>query len=527
MRKKSGRKPEKSADSIVWESLALGLASGILVAIPFLRPSLFWVHYLALVPWILLLTRQESGRVWPHYLIGFYAFLVMGYGPFSVLNKAIPFLAGLVLLPPAIVFPVLFRPAWKWGRVPLVLLVPVVWSASEWLRITVSIGGVGLHPLGSSQYLLAPLIQVADLTGLAGVSFWVAAVNGALVQAWLNRKQWRQALVPLAVAATLVLLVGLYGLWRMQSFELREGPRLGLIQPNMFHYRDAERTKELFRNELEFTRQEIPAGEADLIVWPENSIDYPFGQDPEYLEGLQRLTGELRAPLVAGAFTWASRDEGTLHTSGYYVSRRGELLGRYDKIYLIPWAEQIPYDSWLGRISPALQRWNRSVSTWLLGYQGRILPGEEVRLFPLESASGVVRFGLPICYEVSSAQFARRAVRGGADFLLNISSEGFLSGPVYYHMWAHVIFRAVENRVTLVRTANNGLSGFVDPLGRPYSVLRGKETGRPYLEAGSLVDRVLLNPRPGSFYTRAGDWFAYLCLGLSLFLAWRGFRPGT
>src|SRR5256884_9307753 len=114
-----------------------------------------------------------------------------------------------------------------------------------------------------------------------------------------------------------------------------------------------------------------------------------------------------------------------------------------------------------------------------------------------------VRFAVPICFEASRADFARRAAGHGADFLLNITSEGVFGAPVYTHMWALATLRAVENRVAIVRVGNNGISGFIEPSGRTQSVLRGKRTGRPFLEEGTLVDRVpVAEGGGGTFYTR-------------------------
>src|SRR2546426_630961 len=117
----------------------------------------------------------------------------MVWGPFSIFHKAIPFLLALIFVPLFLAFAVLLRRIYLRFRVPLTVLVPVVWVTTEWLRIPYSLGQVGLYSLGSSQYNQADLIQIADMTGIAGVSFVVAAANGALADLWVNRRQlgWR------------------------------------------------------------------------------------------------------------------------------------------------------------------------------------------------------------------------------------------------------------------------------------------------------------------------------------------------
>ncbi len=515
--------------TLTLESLALTLASGILLALPFLQPSLYFLHYLALVPWLILLTRRETRRAWLYFLLGVYVFFAMAYGPFSLLHKAIPFSIALFFAPPFLPFAFFVRPAYLRFRLPLTLLAPCAWVAAEWLRIRWAVGETGLYPLGASQAHLLPLIQIADLTGLAGVSFLVAAANGALADLWLARGQWSwRRLWPVSLVPALVAAALAYGGHRLRTLAWTEGPRLALVQPDMVHYRDPAKTWDLYAAELEFTRARVSPGAADLVAWPENAIDDLFDHDPGYLAGLQGLARELAAGVVAGAFTRAG-EPGRIHTSAYYVAADGGLVGRYDKNYLIPWAEYTPFESWLGGLSPTLMGWNRALGEVLLGYRSLDLPGREITLFPIEARGRTWRFATPICYEVSNPEFARRAVDRGAHFLLNISSEGYMGPPVYHHMWSLATFRAVEGRVAIARAGNHGISGIIDPAGRPHRVLRGEKTGRPFLEPGVLIASIPLEPEPGSFYSRRGDLFTYLCLAVCLGLlgaSWPRRPPG-
>ncbi len=144
------------------------------------------------------------------------------------------------------------------------------------------------------------------------------------------------------------------------------------------------------------------------------------------------------------------------------------------------------------------------------------IPGPEVVVFATETENERFHFAVPICFEITTARFARDAVANGAEFLLNITSESDLGEPLYTHTWAMATFRAVENRVGVVRNGNTGISGFIDPNGRTQSLLRGKKTGALFLEAGTLIDQVTLDrQRVGTFYTRHGDWLAYLCAGVA------------
>ena len=497
------------------ESVALALLSGILLAAPFLYPALHWIHYVALVPWIILLTRENVRWGWFYFLVGVYTFSIMVWGPFSIMHKAVPFLLALFFVPLFLAFAILLRRIYLRFRLPLTLLVPVVWVTTEWTRTRYSLGQIGMYSLGSSQFNHISLIQIADITGIAGVSFLVATASGAVADLWINRRQmsWGR-LWPVGFFPVFLIGALLYGAYRNDPRNYTAGPRVAIIQPNLLHYQSRAKAKGIFDKQLEFTRAEIPSGSADLIVWPENAVDDFLTEDPSYLQGLQSLTREKGAQMVTGSYSWASQKP-FMHTSAYLLSKEGAILGQYDKLYLIPWSEYMPFKEWLPTVLNRLH----NMSVWAVqGYVSVGVPGDDLVLFPIESEGRVFRFAVPICFEITNGEFARRAVAKDADFLLNITSEGVLGSPVYTHTWALSTFRAVENRVAVVRAGNTGISGFIDPYGRTRSLLRGKKTGRLFLEEGTLVDRVLVSEHSGSFYTRHGDLFAYLCIAVSLTL---------
>lgn len=503
------------------EDLALGLGSGILVALPFIQPGLFWLHTVALVPWIVLLTRPRRRWTWGFFLLGVCGFLAIAFGPFSTLSKVVPVTALVCLGPLMLPFALILRGVATRRAVPLVLLVPVAWVLAEYVRARFSLGNFGeLYPLAAAQTRLTPLIQVADLTGLYGVSFLVAATNGAAVDGWRlwRAGQRRRAAIPVLAAVALFAAAWGYGVTRLETLRVDErGPRIAVIQPNEVHYRDPAKTRGIFDRQLALVRSAVAPGAADLIALPENAVDYPWSADPYYAYGLGKLARERRAPVLAGAFSWASEAEETLHTSAYYLDAEGELLGRYDKLYLIPWAEYLPF-GWLGE---SIQRRHAELVRRAIGYFAPGVHGRELAVFPLEHGGATLRFATPICYEIAHPVFVRRAVAAGADFLVNLSSEGLFGAPLYRHMWALASLRAVESRVAIVRVGNNGISGFIDPAGRTRSVVRGDETGRPWLETGTLIDRVPLAGPPGSVYSRRGDLFAWLCAAVAVgLLVW-------
>lgn len=508
------------------QALGLTLASGILLALPFLWPSLWVIHYVALVPWAILVTRPTLPRSWLYCFAGGYVAFALALLPFRYFHILVPLAAAAWLSPFVILFALVVRTTYLRFRVPLTLLVPVAWVAAEWLRLRLGVGQVAIFPLGTAQAPNLTLIQIADVSGVAGVSFIVAMGSGAVADVLrapaprTARALWPVALFPLTVAGAL-----LYGAYRRggAAGSFIDGPRIAIIQPNAKHYRDADKAKIAFDDQVRFARAAVTPGTADLIVLPENTVSVPIGDDPRYLEELTALAREKHARIIVGAFSRASVVPFRVYTSAYYLSGDSVFLERYHKLHLLPWAEYMPFDGWLHRVSPTLSRGHYAFTERMFGSASFGVPGRRLVLFPIKHSQSVVRFAVPICFEVATAGFAREAVEQGADFLLNITSEGVFGPPVYLQMLAQSRFRAVENRVPVVRVGNNGISGIIDPTGRIRSVVRGNTTGRLYLEAGTLVDRVPINPRNadgtgGTFYTRHGDVLAYLCIGASLLL---------
>jgi len=511
----TGRSPSET----VLENLALSLLSGILLALPFLMPALWWLHYGALVPWIILITGEERRFTWLYCFAGAYTFLIMTLGALSLFHKAVPFAVAALYAPLLIPFAVLLRVVYRQLRLPFTLVVPVIWVSTEWLRLHFSLGEMAFFPLGSSQFNRTTLIQIADITGVYGISFLVAGANGFVVDLWrlIRRKQHPYTVAAFACYGALLLAVLAYGRAREQALRFIPGPRIAIVQPNAIHYRDPRRAFETYQQQANFTRATVRPGSADVIAWPENAIGQPLSDDPRYMQGLKQLAHDEGAYLLVGGYTWADSQPpaGHLHTSAYYFSPQGAIVGRYDKIHLIPYSEYTPFRGWPRRLGAGLAR-------ALLGYSSVGVPGTEVVRFAIraDSGGGLLQFAVPICFEVSSSGFARTAAAHGASFLVNITSEGLLGPPMYVHMIAQSTMRAVENRIAVVRVANNGLSGFVDPVGRAHLIPGQGGSGRwLYREAGMRVARVPVTvATKATFYTRHGDWLAYCCIGLTVLL---------
>lgn len=375
---------------------------------------------------------------------------------------------------------------------PMAILLPPVWISFEvFLNYLPQLAFPWL-PLGLAVTHRPLLVQLADVSGVRGVSLFIALVNGLLADAYLLHT--RRALVTrlTAVAALTVLVMG-YGAWRLRSLELRDVGLISFVQPNVLQ---SDKWQEENRDRIvgmlsAQTRQVLAAGPTDLIVWPEVALPGYLYNHPEWQDTLRTLGRAGRTPILFGVLdaVFHTRDDYDYYNAAMLTDSLGALGAHppYWKRNLVPVVERVPL------LNP---RWFGSMQ-----YFGGFSRGHQV-LFRLPF--GVA--GTLICYESIFPEQSREYRRGGADVLLNITNDAWFGRTVAPHQHeAHLVMRAVENRMGVVRSANTGFSGFVDPLGR---IEQRTELFTPAIGTAMVRTGVAL-----SLYTRAGDWVGLLSLG--------------
>ena len=384
-----------------------------------------------------------------------------------------------------------FQKHWPRG---CLLLVPALWTALEWLR-THALTGFPWLLLGYSQHTVLPLIQVADFSGVYGVGFALVAVNTAGT-ALLTPRPQRGLVFPAVFAILVCGGVWGYGMWRL-SDPAAAGPSLkvALVQGNIDQSRkwDPLFRETVWETYVRLTERAIREGSPDLVIWPETATPFYFGLDRQQTQRLLRAVRHWGVPLLFGSPTVAS--PGVLHNSAYLVASTGEVRGRYDKMHLVPFGEYVP----LQRLLPFVRRMVVAIGDFRAGRHPVLLEHERGRL------------GTVICFEIIFPDLVRRVVREGAQLMVTLTNDAWFGRTAApYQHFAMATLRAVENRVYVVRVANTGISGVIDPAGR-ILVSSGLFTEEV------LQARVHLAPvRSGTFYTRYGDLFAWICLAAVL-----------
>jgi len=388
------------------------------------------------------------------------------------------------------------------------------WVAWEMVLARI-LGGFPWNLLGTSQYRLVPLIQVASVTGVYGVSFVVAWVSLALLSAGLlvirrptARSVWLGELFLPVLAVAVLFNVGFRQL--RQEAEAGRTLKVTFVQPSIAQTliwnpsNDTQRFHEL----LQLSERSL-TNRTDLLIWPEAAVPKMLRYDQETFQAVTNLAERHRLWLIIGSDDAEPRpnasnpDEANYFNSSFLVSPQGLLEGRYKKRNLVMFGEYVPFQHWL----PFLK--------YLTPIQGGFTPGTNREPFVLSNLG--VKTQVLICFEDIFPHFffkqktAYEIIAG--DWSSDVCSSDLAA---QWQQAVSALFRAVENRVPLLRCANNGLTCWVDNFGRFVQIL-GYGQHNVYAQGTMTVEIPLLDKEerpPRTFYTRHGDWFGWSCCGL-------------
>ncbi len=514
----------------------LACASGILLPLCFPNFEFEWLAWIALIPLHLALDQCSQRRAfWLGWLTGIIAFtgimawvvtamttygkvpLPASYAILLLLTTYLGVYVGLYSL--SIVW--LHKLIPRYG----IFFAPCFWVAFELLR-TYALSGLPWCLLGYSQYRELDLIQIADHTGVYGVSFLIVSVNVALAELvlWLMPffRGFHPAKLPwelLTATAAIMVLSWVYSASVLSEESPKRPPSsitVGVVQPNIDQ---AVKWDASFRDETmrRFDRLTAMLGaETDLIVWPESATPFILEREREYQLQLIDWAARAKAPILLGspALRYYPDRRPYLLNSAYLLGPDGTLLGRYDKHHLVPFGEYIPLKTsllfFLDKLVEGIGDFEAGPGATLLSFTPKSFSGGN------PSSSRPVKFGVAICYEVIFPDLVRQFAANGAEFFVTITNDGWFgpsSAPAQH--FSMVVFRSVENHRAFARSANTGISGFIDPFGR-------------ILDATPLFTEHALRASipvgySRTFYSWYGDVFAYGCAIISALLCLYGY----
>jgi apolipoprotein N-acyltransferase len=498
------------------KTAGLAALSGTLLVLSFPKFGHWAVAWVALIPLLVALRplsfRQAllagilAGFVQHVGLLYWVTYVVVQYGQLPVaLGVPVMMLLALYLS----LYTGLFAGGIAFFRlrgIPAVVAAPLLWTVLEYAK-SMLFTGFPWENLSHSQYLNLPLIQAADITGGYGISFLIVLVNAVLFSfIGTDSRERRMAFTAAAVATVLVALTAGYGFWRIGDITSRFEPiprhTVALIQGNIDQ---SIKWEPSFQNETVriYRDLSLQAAKASprLIVWPETATPFMFQNRDGLREAVIDVAKSTGAYLLFGSPSYTRRDgELRFQNSAFVLSPAGETIGKYDKVHLVPYGEYVP----LRPLFPFIEKLAVGVGDFLAG------PGFE----PV--TAGGERVGVLICYEGIFPEIGRAWGRSNASLLVNITNDawfGMTSAP-FQHL-SMTVFRAVENRLYVVRAANTGVSAIIDATGRI--------TAQTNLFERTFLTGPVPMHRSGSFYTQYGDLFVFFCM-IALLVIF--YRPG-
>jgi len=393
---------------------------------------------------------------------------------------------------------------------------PFFWVTFEFFRAHLPEISFPWNLLGYSASANLGLLQLTAITGIYGLSFLVAAFNALL--AWTDvgaKTQPKRRLMVLAGATVLILLIMLTGPRFVPQAEAQHSARAvqlnfpeAVSYPTDWFQQHTADLEEAGRFSLAPS-----ANKSDLLVWPEAPA--PFSaEDSQFAKLASTLAIQFKHPFLAGVIEWKPpltpdpRSNQVPYNSALLFDAQGQRVFGYDKIHLVPFGEYEPF--------PLIHRVVTSVSDEVGGFR-KGAPTYAVGTLP-----GGYKFGTFICYEAIYPNEVRRFAANGAELFINISNDGWFgrSAAAEQHLRMARV-RAVENRRWLIRATNNGYTVSVDPYGRIYRALPPDVRAAADLPYDFRTDKTL--------YTRFDDWFAWLCVLVSVILLaatfWKGNNP--
>ncbi|MCK4534047.1 MAG: apolipoprotein N-acyltransferase [Syntrophobacterales bacterium] len=491
------------------KTLLLSIVSGLLIFLSFPKADMGFLVWIALVPLFYALRDADlpgafrtgfvAGLVYNTGLIYWVVFVVVHYGN-------LPFYAGIsVMLLLAIylsLYPALFCTGivyFKRRGVRGVIMAPLLWTSLEYLKAHL-FSGFPWEDLAYSQHEYLSVIQVADITGIYGITFLIVLLNcvvydcisGTLLSSGGEKKR---LLPEIIVGLGLLLLVSGYGIYRIDNLKNAanhlDSVDVLLVQGNIDQSIkwSPEYQADTMKIYGDMSADASKRG-VSLIVWPETAMPFYFQNYDDRSRSVIDTAREANSWLLFGSPGYR-REEGktSFYNSAYLVSPEGAISGRYDKVHLVPFGEYVPLHDILFFVDKLVEG------------AGDFTPGREI--VPL--SMGDRKAGVLICYEGIFPEISREYCLKGADLLVNITNDawyGDTSAP-YQHL-TMAAFRAIENRIYMIRAANTGISAIVDSTGRIVS-----RTG--LFERTTLSGPVKFT-RHNTFYSRYGNVFACSCI---------------
>ncbi len=506
-------------------NIFLTIASAVLLALAFPNFDFWFLAWFALVPLFYAIEREKESFA-RSFVLGWIFGICFFFGTCWWLTFApvtyggIPaFVAYLLLFGVTLIvglFPAIFAAVFslflKRFENYAIVFAPFLWTATEFLRFNLT--GNNWNAVGYSQAFRPQLIQTANIGGVYLIGFLIISFNVFIFFNFKNlhfgvleNRKKRIAAAVIFVSATLIFSF-IEILTSKQISTSAEVAKVIVIQPNVpmssLKYGELEalreRHVELTESALQkISEQRTANGEPTIVIFPESPMNFEYESDRELKTFLRDFAVKNNASVLFNSAQPNTRGT-NFFNSAVMINPKGEKIGQYDKIHLVPFGETVPLPETLAQFVPTMV--------------GNFETGANYNLLPFGDAKG----GVMICFESHFPSLAREFVRNGADVLIEMTNDGYLGDtPILRQHLANAVFRAVETNRPVLRVTNVGITAYINEHGEV------SDAAKPYTQ-DTRVWTVSKSDGEQTFYVRFGDWFAWLCSIASLALLFWSFR---
>ncbi len=450
--------------------------SGILCILAFPPCGFSWLAWISLVPFFYSLSQQKNFRqLFLSHFIFLSIFFGIGVFWMAQVHPICPFVLVIPLFFMCLPFPILFRLTLQYKILSIFWSAPILWVTQEYVRGWLFSGFPYLF-LGHSQALDFPtIIQIADITGVYGVSFIIILTNACLTY-WLkyakekytiSQKEKTSSDISLSTmlkySIITILFISIsfgYGKYRLSSISYQNGPIIASIQGNIPQDIKDDPTTNI-RHILEAYCQNtilaLQQSKPDMIIWPETMMPDDIFNNPQSFLLSQDIAKKNKVHFLVGSHYYNSdfsKKESRIRNSAFFLNPEGKCLERYDKIHLVVIGEFVP----LRNIFPFIPIIIRN----LVGFVPDLEAGECRPVFSLKD----FLFGCMICFDIAYSEDVRILRQQGCQFLVNMTNEGWFMHTAELEQLLQIsIFRAVENRMGVLRSGNTGITLNIPPTG--------------------------------------------------------------
>jgi apolipoprotein N-acyltransferase len=494
-----------------YRNIFLAFFSGIMLTAAFPRTGLDFFAWFALVP-LLLAINNTNAVFFTGCLTGFVHQMTLVYWLVTAMHVYgnLPMITSVPLLILLCIYLSVFTGlfcvlAKKLCQKPWHLIyAPFLWVALEYVRSLTQFA-FPWELLGYSQYLKLPLIQIADVTGVYGISWLIILFNVAIVcfLLYTTRQSWNHFNVSITLVYAFLgcvifffVVFLTYGLFKMYHINQiiqtsQKQINVGVVQGNIdqsVKWDEKFRTQTIQKHTIA-SLSEIHQN-ADLIVWPETAVPIYIQQKTALSKKLKNFIDNQSASFLIGGLRYDLSEIGQwkFYNSAFLLEPKKEKRQTYDKSHLVPYGEYIPFQT----VFPFLKKFVQGVGDFSEGSAIEPLTWKQWSIGP------------QICYEILFPNISRKLVQSGADILVNITNDAWYghSCAPYQH-FSMTVFRAIENKRSLARSANTGISGLINPYGKIIS------ESEIFTEANLNAPLPVLDVM--TVYCQFGDIFAIFC----------------